>query len=160
MEYLHLPSAIAALLILPGLAVAEQGAVTFTPRLTEGQPLTVELRNLSKLPVRLTDGNLTFPRSTSAASCTFALTGPVELAPAEMKTVTLAARQDVARCAGQTDAVAPTERLSVMTEPEAARRDASLRAADKAGVPAALGYRVEIGSHTVGDSTNWHFAAE
>ena len=89
------------LLWAPAGAEAAQGAVEFTPLMEAGKPLTVEIHNLSKLPVNLKQATLEFAAADAGGPCRLSLTAPVSLGPAETKTISLGDSSAVARCMPQ-----------------------------------------------------------
>jgi hypothetical protein len=139
-------------------AHAEQGAVQITPHFENDQPLTVELRNFSKLSVRLTQATLSFQGGADSA-CTFKLPEAIALGPAEMKSVTLAAHPDVAKCLAPMTARAPQRRLSVITAHELAAMPKAAAPAAAARRGADLTYKLETAKHAAEDKTVWHFIA-
>jgi hypothetical protein len=146
-------------------AVAAQGTVEMTPKFSPGKPLTVELRNTSKLPVRLNAASLAF--GTGQSPCTVALSGAVSLAPAETKTVTLGTNSAVLGCLNRVGvATRAPRRASVMTAQTAAALSAAsprVTAAAPATLnhPADLSYDLVIGNGTtVSERATWHFAVE
>ena len=150
------------LLLSAGGARAEQGTLQFTPRLAADNSLTVELRNLSKLPIKLTGADLKFAAATvGAVPCAMSLPGAVSIGPAETKTVSLGAARDMGRCMPAPAGPTGSRRLSVLTAREFAQPE--LRSARPAGGnlhPADLEYTLQIGDRTLTDTTTWHFVAE
>jgi len=78
---MRLPTAVTALtlLALPANAQAPQGMVELAPRLAPGEPLSIELRNLSKLSTRLETARLTIPDAAGTVPCVLSLPSPVSL---------------------------------------------------------------------------------
>lgn len=92
-------SSIVAILCGPCDIRAEQlGTMSITPRFSPGQPLTVELRNLSKLPVQITSLTVRFSGADPASPCTLTLPGAALVAPAATTSVRLADSDDVLKC--------------------------------------------------------------
>jgi hypothetical protein len=138
-------------------AHAEQAAVELTPRFAANKPLTVEIRNLSKLPVTLHDVTLHLATGANAAPCTFAMAQSVALGPAQMKVITLGANRDVLRCIPHP----VTRQASVMTTRDLPRLAPRHRLAGNPLLhPADVNYRMDIGKRTLADKTTWHFAVE
>jgi hypothetical protein len=157
-------SALLFLMILanPLVSRAEQGSVGFMPRLEAGKPLTVELRNFSKLPVKVNAARLTFaPSAPGATSCEFALPASVSLAAAEMTTVTLAPSEEVMRCTASAGAPAATSSVSIVTLRELTARQINQNGAAGTTLHLAdLIYKLEIGGLAVEGTTTWHFMVE
>jgi hypothetical protein len=138
-------------------AHAEQRAVELTPRFAANKPLTVEVRNLSKLPVTLTEVTLHMATGASAAGCTFALPGPVAVDPAGMQVVTLGANRDVLRCIPHP----VTKQASVIANRDLPRLAPRQRLIGSPVLhPTDVSYKLTIGKHTLADQTTWHFAVE
>jgi hypothetical protein len=95
LRYLVPVASAALLLYFPQIRAAELGAVEFAPKFGPGQPLTIEVRNLSKLPVRLNGAILKFPASGSASPCSLRVEIPAVIPPATLSTVNLAKNRDV-----------------------------------------------------------------
>ena len=142
-------------------ARAEQGAVLLLPRLAADNSLTVELRNLSKLPVQLTGASLQFAASAGRAPCAVSLPGPVSIGPAETKTVPFATGREVGSCVPLPGGSERSRRMSVLTTPEFARPERVPMRSPGANLhPADLAYTLRIGDRAVSDTTTWHFAPE
>lgn len=153
------------LFLAAAAARADQRSVELTPRFAPGEPLTVVVRNLSKLPVRLTGAKLEFAaaRAPGTPHCALSLPATISLGPAEMKTITLAANDDVMRCIGRTGvAASQVHRAFAITARDLAeRRRRGEVLAEAALHPADLTYRLEIGKKaSMSEKTTWHFAAE
>jgi hypothetical protein len=138
-------------------AHAEQRAVELTPRFAANKPLTVEVRNLSKLPVTLTEVTLHMASGANAASCTFALPQAVAVDPAGMKVITLGNNKDVLRCIPHP----VTRQASVITNRDLPRLAPRQRLIGSPVLhPTDVTYKMDIGKHTLADKTTWHFAVE
>jgi hypothetical protein len=152
---------IACLLWVPWAAQAAQGAVEFTPLMEAGKPLTIEVRNLSKLPVNLKQATLEFAAPNAASGpCRLSLAAPVSLSPAEMKTVSLGESSAVTRCMPQPATGGPA-RAFVLKPRELTGAEAPARDLGNAVLhPADLSYSFEIGGRAVTDKATWLFAVE
>jgi hypothetical protein len=137
-------------IILQSSALAEQGTIRIVPRVARGEPLTLEMQNFSKLPVKVTDANL----GLAEGSCTFRLREPVTLGPAEIRSVELVGPDAVARCLG-VGALASTNRLSLRPFDEPVAGDVNL-----AGKPTILDYTIEINGSPHSGRERWRAIAE
>jgi hypothetical protein len=152
---------ISCLLWAPWAAQAAQGAVEFTPLMEPGKPLTIEVRNLSKLPVNLKQATLEFAAPNAAGGpCRLSLPAPVSLGPAEMKIVSLGESSAVTRCMPQ-PATGGSARAFVLKPRELTGAQAPTRDLGNAVLhPADLSYSFEIGGRPVTDKATWLFAVE
>ncbi|HEY8024680.1 MAG TPA: hypothetical protein VIF60_08955 [Burkholderiaceae bacterium] len=161
--------ALIAMSVLAPSAFAEQGVLHITPRFSDDQPLMVELRNFSKLPVRLTQATLKF-QSASGGNCSFDLPHEVALAPSSMLTVSLAGNADVVKCVAPSisAAGAARPRMSVRVEreggesPVAGATQTRVETPANAAVehPAELSYQIQVGQRSVSEKTVWHFSVQ
>ena len=149
------------LLLASAPAWAEQGLVTFTPRVAADGSVTIELRNMSKLPVQVATANLKFAVAAGAQPCGVALPAAVTVGPAESMTVSLAAARDIGRCMPAPAPTGPPRRFTIVTSREfAAPATASARVAGGNLHPADLEYTLKIGDRSLTDTTTWHLMAQ
>ena len=86
---------IALLLLTTPASAADNGAVVITPGMAAGQALSIEVQNLTKLPVRVSGGSLAFA---GAGSCTVALGADLAVPPAAIATATVADGAELLDC--------------------------------------------------------------
>lgn len=137
-------------------AQAQQGAVEITPRFAPDRPLTIELHNLSKLPVRLTRATLRFAGS-GDETCSFSLPDAVALGPTESKSIPLVAGSEVLKCVTRGGTATAAQRWSVISAQELAKTPDTSGQNGAAPQAADLDYKLEIGKRAVSDRTIWHF---
>jgi hypothetical protein len=156
--WLHYAAIVASVLVCSSQARApELGAVEITPKFGPSQPLSIEVRNLSKLPVRLRGATLQFAASGSASPCFLKLVKPVSIPPASMANVNLAENRDVLDCVQRAGRV-PVSRLggiSALSE----RELAAARAA-RLSQPVDVTVTFEVGKHPATSSVRWEFRPE
>lgn len=137
-------------IVLQSSVLAEQGTIRIVPRVARGESLTLELQNVSKLPVKVTSANL----GLAGGSCTFRLREPVTVGPAELRSVELVGPDAVARCLG-VGAPASANRLSLRPFDEAVAGDVS--PTDK---PTILDYTIEINGSPRSGRERWRAIAQ
>jgi hypothetical protein len=137
---------------------AEQSTVELTPKFAAGKPLIVEIRNLSKLAVTLTNVALSFSKTGAGTSpCTILLPQPVAVEPAGAKIFTLVANKDVLRCIPHP----VTKQASVITARELARMTPTQQSAVSSTLHTAdVSHKMHIGKHNLSDKTAWYFMVE
>lgn len=142
---------------------AEQDVVQITPNFAADQPLTIEVRNLSKLPVRLIRTTLEFAPASSVQPCFLRLSTPVLVGPAGMTSIKLAENGDVMGCVRRARGVTslrltrPFILLGRGLPPSELRRLVPSRVQLQ---PVAVTFNYEIGSHPATSSMTWHFPVE
>jgi hypothetical protein len=145
----------------PSMAQAAQGAIEFTPLVTPGKPLTVEVRNLSKLPVNLKEANLEFAAGNAAGPpCRMSLPAPVSLGPAEMKAITLGESDGVARCMPQPPGAAQARVFVMRARELTSAQPVPADIGNAVLHPADLTYSIEIGGRAFKEKATWLFGVQ
>ena len=147
----------------PAPASAESANLAVMPLIGPDRAPSIELQNLTKMPVRLDAATLTFAAAAGTQPCTLRLGAPVDIGLAAVALVRLAESNALADClrARAGPQTRPDARVVVVTERDLARPAPRRTIPDSARLqPADLEFSYVVGGMPARSSARWHFALE
>jgi hypothetical protein len=140
----------------------EHGAVSITPNMGDGQPLTIEVQNLSKLPVEMNGGTISFPSGSDP--CVIELPAGITVEPAGSARVKLAENAEVLACLERSRGGAPTRLRHpfVLSDRQLMQPGTQAQLSEQTHLQqAAVSFKLKVGNQpeTVSQAT-WHLSVE
>jgi hypothetical protein len=150
-----------AMLVQPALG-QEHGAVLITPNMSDGQPLAIDVQNLSKLPVEINGGTISL--ASGPNPCVIELPAGISVGPATSARVKLAENAEVLACVARSRGGAPTRLVHpfVLSDRQLMQPGIQAQLSQQTQLQqAAVSFKLKVGNQpeTVSQTT-WHLSLE